>query len=182
MEGLNRDQPSSLLPFVWSPGWNSNQSLHKFQSEVGGCIKGGSAGIKLFNHGSAIQSSNEVSDIGNTSLPAAFSPVSGKWLLVPRHRIYGSEELSIHSPAIAELLEPAFIEISAVDAEALNVLEADNLNIYDCDGHQLSVLPVRINEAMATGCVGYSIGLKGAADLPMSEFVTLFKVEGVGDV
>jgi NADH dehydrogenase/NADH:ubiquinone oxidoreductase 75 kD subunit (chain G) len=23
MEGLNRDQPSSLTPFVWSPGWNS---------------------------------------------------------------------------------------------------------------------------------------------------------------
>ena len=40
MEGLNRDQPGALLPYVWSPGWNSNQSLHKFQAEVGGALEG----------------------------------------------------------------------------------------------------------------------------------------------
>ena len=47
MEGLNRDQPASLTPFVWSPGWNSNQSLQKFQSEVDGPLKGGSSGVRI---------------------------------------------------------------------------------------------------------------------------------------
>ena len=49
MEGLNRDQPASLTPFVWAPGWNSNQSLQKFQSEVDGPLKGGSSGVRLIS-------------------------------------------------------------------------------------------------------------------------------------
>jgi NADH-quinone oxidoreductase subunit G len=51
MEGLNRDEPGALMPYVWSPGWNSNQSLHKFQAEVGGPIRGGSAGVRLLGGG-----------------------------------------------------------------------------------------------------------------------------------
>lgn len=181
MEGLNRSQPSALLPYVWSPGWNSNQSLHKFQSEVGAAIKGGSAGVKLFNNNSDADS-NGFRNLVHLKHPTAFSPINGQWLLVPRHRIFGSDELSLHSPAIAELIEPAFIEISTVDAEALNVLETDNLSIYDSDGHQLAVLAVRINHTMTAGCAGYSIGLDGTHDLPINQFITLYKVDGVGDV
>jgi len=38
MEGVNGKQPGSLIPFVWAPGWNSTQSIHKFQSEAGGAL------------------------------------------------------------------------------------------------------------------------------------------------
>ena len=44
MEGSAGDKPAALQPFIWSPGWNSNQAVQKFQAEAGGPLRGGSAG------------------------------------------------------------------------------------------------------------------------------------------
>ena len=120
MEGLNRSQPGSLLPFVWAPGWNSNQSLHRFQSEVGGPLRGGTAGMRLLGPSQAKKS-------GPRENPPAFSPTQGQWQLVPRYRIFGSEELSALSLGVAELCEDGYIEIRADDALGLEVGEGDGL-------------------------------------------------------
>ncbi|MBV8436339.1 MAG: NADH-quinone oxidoreductase subunit NuoG, partial [Silvibacterium sp.] len=39
--------PPSLIPFFWAPGWNSIQAVNKFQSEVGGSLRGGDPGVRL---------------------------------------------------------------------------------------------------------------------------------------
>src|SRR4030095_5383187 len=48
MEGYNgvgkEDRPPELLPFAWAPGWNSPQAWNKFQTEVGGALRGGDPG------------------------------------------------------------------------------------------------------------------------------------------
>jgi NADH-quinone oxidoreductase subunit G len=38
-----------------------------------------------------------------SAIPAAFEPRDGEWLLVPIHHIFGSDELSLSAPGIAEL-------------------------------------------------------------------------------
>ena len=83
MEGLNRAQPGALLPWVWSPGWNSNQSVQKFQDHPGGALKGGTAGVRLLTAGGH----------GQNGLPGSSKGVdestlqqSGHWQLVPRQR------------------------------------------------------------------------------------------------
>ena len=47
MEGINgahaSERPAALIPFAWSPGWNSPSAWNKFQAEVGGAMKGGAA-------------------------------------------------------------------------------------------------------------------------------------------
>ncbi len=52
MEGYNgagaEDRPPELLPFAWAPGWNSPQAWNKFQTEVGGALRGGDPGVHLF--------------------------------------------------------------------------------------------------------------------------------------
>jgi len=163
MEGLNRSQPGSLLPYVWSPGWNSNQSLHKFQAEVGGPLKGGTAGARLLLP-SAKSGGAEIADI-----PPA-TDAEGQWLLVPKPRIFGSDELSALSPAIAELLVPATIEISSADADSLGVIDGDGLKIGDGPA-----LEVAINDSLAAGCATYSAGMEGTFDLSAGESVTLVK-------
>jgi len=154
MEGLNRAQPGALLPYVWAPGWNSNQSLHKFQAEVGGHLKGGTAGARLLQPGNAT-----APDLPADTVP--FQPQSGRWQLVPRQRIFGSDELSALSPGIADLVEPGFIEINAQSAHELGVSEGDGVEVDDT----LATLEVRINDTVAAGCAGYSIGLAGAENL-----------------
>lgn len=153
MEGLNRHQPGALLPFVWSPGWNSNQSLHKFQTEVGGHLRGGTAGVRLLRAGA----SNPT--IPNTP-PAAVTPTPEHWQLVPRHRIFGSDELSALSPGLCELVEPGFIELCAADAHRLGVEDGDGVAV---ESH--TTLEVKINNSIAPGCAGYGAGLAGSENL-----------------
>ena len=167
MEGLNQSQPGSLLPYVWAPGWNSNQSLHKFQAEVGGPLKGGTAGARL------LLSSTNSGQSSAAEIPATDDAQEGRWLLVIRQRIFGSDELSALSPGIAELVEPAAIEISRADAAKLQVTEGDGITV----GAGQATLEVRINDSIAMGCAAYSIGLAGTFDLVAGEQVTLARAE-----
>jgi NADH-quinone oxidoreductase subunit G len=161
MEGLNSNQPGALLPFVWSPGWNSNQSLHKFQSEVGGPLKGGTAGVRLI-------SQSPSTTPGSTATPGAGS---GAWLLVPRQRIFGSDELSARSTGVEQLVEPGFVELRAADAAQLQVTEGDGVVI----GDDLAKLAVKINDELAPGCIGFSEGLEGTFNLRANSRTDLCK-------
>jgi NADH-quinone oxidoreductase subunit G len=167
MEGLNRDQPGALLPFVWAPGWNSNQSLHKFQAEAGGALKGGTAGARL------LQPGGESGHRDWAGPPDAFEPRNGLWQLVPRQQIFGSDELSAMSPGICELLQPGFVEIGAGDARTLGVREGDGVTLDD----GLATLEVRVNDSVATGCATFGVGLDGASDLVALSRVSLKKAE-----
>jgi NADH-quinone oxidoreductase subunit G len=159
MEGLNRDQPGSLLPFVWAPGWNSNQSLHKFQTEVGGALRGGTAGARL------------LPDAPDTAMPTlpevgAEGPAEGL-LLVPRPRIFGTDELSAASPGVRDMITAACAELHPEDAAALALAEGDGIDL----GDGLATLPVQLNRAMARGCIGYSIGHPGTGNLVPGRFL-----------
>jgi len=158
MEGLNRAQPGALLPYVWAPGWNSNQSLHKFQAEVGGHLQGGTAGARLLQAGNGVAPELP-------AIPMAFQPEPGHWQLVPVQRIFGSDELSALSPGIADLVEPGYLEINSQAASELGVKEGDGVEVDD----SRTTLEVRVNDTVAAGCAGYSAGLAGTQDLvPMT--------------
>jgi NADH-quinone oxidoreductase subunit G len=166
MEGLNRDTPGSLLPWVWSPGWNSNQSLHKFQAEVGGHLKGGTAGVRLLQPGSVAPDEHSPGRVSPNTQP-------GQWQLVPRPQIFGSEELSALSPGIRDLVGLAFIELRAADAASLGVTEGDGIAVGDSG----ATLEVRINDSLAESCAGYGHGLAGAEDIQALAWVTLAKAD-----
>jgi NADH-quinone oxidoreductase subunit G len=145
MEGLNRDQGGSLLPFVWSPGWNSNQSVHKFQSEVAGPLRGGTAGVRLLDDAAADRQP------GSKSQPEP--EPSGPWLLIPRYRIFGSDELSAQTDSIAELAGNAYLELNPNDAQTLGLSAGDGL----CLGSNPAI-EVHLNSSLPDGCIGYTAG------------------------
>ena len=47
MEGYPGEKPTSLTPYYWASGWNSNQAISKFQKEVNGPLSGGDPGVRL---------------------------------------------------------------------------------------------------------------------------------------
>ncbi len=179
MEGLNRSQPGALLPYVWAPGWNSNQSLHKFQSEVGGHLKGGTAGARLLLPTSVTKAKNGEA----SNLKPDAKPKQGQWLMVPRQRIFGSDELSALSPAIAELVDPGFIEISTDDGHILNVIDGDGISLNrdestsGISGMAIATVEVRINDSIAPGCAGFTVGHAGTENIISGELVMLSKAE-----
>ncbi len=110
MEGYPNEPPAPLIPFFWAPGWNSYQAVNKFQEEIAGPLRGGSAGVRLIEPGAG--------DGFVTALPPAFQPRAGEWLLVPRYHIFGSEELSREAPGIAQLSPQPYVALHPEDAAA----------------------------------------------------------------
>ena len=151
MEGLNRGEVSSLIPYVWSPGWNSNQSVFKFQQEVAGPLQGGDVGVRLI----APQPSPIEALASRFHEPPKLPEDDLQF--VPLHPIFGSEELTAHSPPIAERGAGAELVVHPDDAAALGLENGHGVRIA---GEQ--AVAVRIEAGMAKGCAGVALGLLDA--------------------
>jgi NADH-quinone oxidoreductase subunit G len=123
MESGPQPPPPALIPFFWSPGWNSIQSVNKFQSEIGGPLRGGDPGVRLIDAREQIEWSYF------SRIPAAFRPDAGAWLILPCFHIFGSEELSLRAPAIAELIPRPYIGLNATDAALLGVKSGELITL-----------------------------------------------------
>jgi NADH-quinone oxidoreductase subunit G len=164
MEGAAGSKPAALLPYVWSPGWNSNQSLHKFQSEVGGPLRGGTAGTRLLDHG-------ELDKPEAAAVPDPFQASPGEWQLLSRQRIFGSDELSLHTAGIAELAGEACIEMRSDEAARLDLRDGDGVLVNG------SALELRYNDSLPAGCATFSAGYQATEQLRDGETVQMTKAE-----
>jgi NADH-quinone oxidoreductase subunit G len=154
MEGANGGQPGALVPYVWAPGWNSNQSVYKFQQEVGGALSGGDPGVRLIDDPPA--QIDFAQRFRAPILPRANTAAGFR--LLPVHTIFGSDELSMQTEAIAERGPVPHIILSPVDAERLGVTAGGGLRCVELD----AAFEVRIEPALATGNAAICMGLSGA--------------------
>jgi NADH-quinone oxidoreductase subunit G len=159
MEGYEGQPPSSLIPRFWSPGWNSIQSLNKFQDEVGGPLRGGDPGQRLIE---PKQTGPKFFD----KVPDAFQRRNDEWLIVPLSHIFGSEELSALSPAIAARAPQRYLAMNDDDAGRLAVTDGEEVELRL--GGNIHYLPVRLRHALAKGTAGLPVGLRELpfVDLP----------------
>jgi NADH-quinone oxidoreductase subunit G len=157
MEGAPENHPPALNPFMWAPGWNSNQSVGKFQDEAGGHLRGGDPGIRLIGDG------------GGTgpqwfAPPEAGAALSDALRLVPIHHIFGSDETSMHSAAVAERAPHPYLALSPEDATRLGLTEGSEVELL------VDVwLPVKLLPGLAAGVAGVPAGLPG---LPFLEIAS----------
>jgi len=163
MEGASSQPPSPLIPFFWSPGWNSIQATNKFQAEIAGPLKGGDPGVRLI----APQSTDSTTTGGSyfEDVPAAFSRRSDEWLFVPRHHIFGSDELSNAAPAIAQLAPKPYVALAPADAENLGAETGAEVEV-SLNGFAAR-LPVEILEGLPEGLAALPVGLSPLAGLPL---------------
>jgi len=152
MEGNPDQPPSALLPFFWTPGWNSIQAVNKFQAEIGGPLRQGDPGVRVIERDRAEFRFFE-------QPPSAFESRQGEWLVVPLYHIFGSEELSRSAPAIAELSPEPYVALNPEDASSLG-------NEVELFGQRL---PVRLATDLPKGLAGVPAGVQPFAglDLPV---------------
>jgi NADH-quinone oxidoreductase subunit G len=160
MEGFFGEPPSPLIPRFWSPGWNSAQSINKYQIEVGGSLHGGDPGKRLIEP----ESSADMPFYKN--IPVAFKTRTNEWQIVPLHYIFGSEEMSVISPAVKERSPASCACLNPEDAKALKVKDGDKVKLT-IDGEEFDLL-VKIEKTIPSGVAGFSAGLPGIGycDLP----------------
>ncbi|HRP30862.1 MAG TPA: NADH-quinone oxidoreductase subunit NuoG [Agriterribacter sp.] len=165
MEGYPGIPPESLTPFFWSPGWNSGQAVNKYQQETGGALRNENPGVMLFKHNK--------DHIGKfiTDYPDPFTPIPGKYLLLPQHQLFGSEEMSAYSETLSELIPDMVIALSGNDAKTLGVTDGAMIAI---EKNEFSYpLPLKIRNDLKSGIVLVPAGYQAMPYFPWGSWVKL---------
>lgn len=154
MEGYSGEQtPSSMIPFASAAGWNSPQAWNKYQDKVGGSLKNGDPGVRLFDQLERLALRQYIAPqqaVNTTDIQ------QGQAKLVPIYNIYASSMMAARSPVVAEQLPVATWRIGIDDAKDWNIAAGDYLAI-EIDKQQIT-LPVQLVHYLAEGCIGYPVG------------------------
>ncbi|QKJ87927.1 NADH-quinone oxidoreductase subunit G [Paramixta manurensis] len=152
MEGNNQPGAArSQIPFAWAPGWNSPQAWNKFQDEVGGKLRNGDPGVRLFEAGSGQLNWFD-------RVPAAFVG-QDSWRVAPYYNLFGSEEMTQRAPVIQQRMPEACVVVNPADAAKLGVNPGTAVE-FTCAGETLR-LPVRLSASLQAGQVGLPLGMPG---------------------
>ena len=180
MEGYAGVPPAALVPRFWAPGWNSVQSVTRFQEEVNGPLRGGESARRLLEP----QRSREPQQLAGPAteaptsffadIPAAFAPREGQCLIVPLHHIFGSEELSVLTPGIAERAPRPYLAMNARDAERRGLKDGEEADLHLAN--RILRLPVKIRTEAPDGVAGVPVGLPSLEFIPLPQWGTLRKV------
>lgn len=166
MEGMiNGTPPSSMIPFFWSPGWNSVQSINKYQEEVGGALRGGDPGVRLIEPNSGNfgkRSDLRVGEIGAEK---------GTLRLYALDHAFGSEEMSSRAPAIAQRSVGPYLLLNPADAQQAGIAEGE-LADFGVDGKSVR-LPVVIDASIVQGAAGVP---RGFPEIPFIELPVNVKI------
>lgn len=158
MEGQQEKPASSLTSFYWTPGWNSVQALYGYMDEPNGSMKGGDPGIRLIEP--VEESKTEYFKV----LPEVENH-ENEWQIVPVYQIFGSEELSVVSTALAKRIKEPFIYLNPEDAKSKDLNDGDMVELETSET-KLKI-KVRIENSVQKGLAGL------AKDLPGMPFVAL---------
>ncbi len=157
MEGyVGPQKASSLVPFAWAAGWNSPQAWNKYQDEVGGHLKGGDSGVRLFDRLAKRPARSYVA-------PAAVLANAESFRLVPMHHIFASGEFTVKTPAMETRIPEAMFAVGEQDASRLNVQDGQRMTVKT--GDTTISLPVQVIEYLPTGYIGYPVGLAPTVSL-----------------
>ncbi|MGH7231493.1 MAG: NADH-quinone oxidoreductase subunit NuoG [Nitrospiraceae bacterium] len=146
MEGYRGRTPPPIIPQFWAPGWNSNQALNKFPSEVGGALREETPGARLIEGGEPPSRSYV------TAIPGPFGPRAGEWLLLPLHQIFGSDELGSRAPAIVERMPQPYVALNPGDAIRVGLQSEQEADVTA--GTNVYRLPIRLDPSIPQGTAG----------------------------
>jgi NADH-quinone oxidoreductase subunit G len=160
MEGQQESPPSSLVPFYWTPGWNSVQAMYYYLNEPNGQMKGGDPGIRLIEPNEGDAGSYFKIKIQTIETP------KDEWLIIPVYQIFGSEELSSAGFSITQRIQEPFVYMNQKDAEIFDTEDGDLIQL-EISKRKLNIR-VKIENSLRQGIAGLSVNLPGMQfiDLP----------------
>jgi NADH-quinone oxidoreductase subunit G len=170
MEGGNEIPPSSLVPYYWQPGWNSNQAANFYMDEPDGSLKGGDPGVLLINR----KDSDKAQDYFAPGKEIR-NPEKGEWLVVPVYKVFGSEELSALSPAVAKRIPEMFLAMNAEDSERAG-LKPDARVLLNINSQEL-ICKLVTDNSLPERVAGLSVGLPGMDYFDLPAIATISQSE-----
>jgi NADH-quinone oxidoreductase subunit G len=157
MEGGAEATPGGLAPWYWVPRWSSNEALNRFQQEIPGPLRGSRPRVRLIEPAPGAARFF-------TEPPPPFEPRPERWLVLPLHHCLGSEELSMHSQAIAQRAPDPYLAVGRAAADRLGLAVGQSVVLRM--GELEKALPVRIHPALAEG----TAGMPALAGIPLPDW------------
>jgi NADH-quinone oxidoreductase subunit G len=178
MEGFPARPPADSIARYWAPGWNSVQALTRFQEEIGGPLRGGDPGARLFEPAAGRGGEGARADRSepDSACPPPFTRRAQAWRVVEIAHVFGSEELSARAPGIAFLAPQPYVAIGAADAKRLALAGGARVEVEAVDGEarvEARQLPVLIRPELPQGVAGLPLGLPALAGMGRPEWVSV---------
>ncbi|MFS1523049.1 NADH-quinone oxidoreductase subunit NuoG [Microbulbifer sp. 2304DJ12-6] len=160
MEGIHNPDKTQLQANIWSPGWNSNQSINKFQEQIGGERKGGPSGLAIKRSKHPMPEwITPAKETATEELPDIPNPVQ----MQPVYRLFGSGELSNQSKCIVEATEAPFVLINLAEAKIPGIHDGQPIELVTSCGTYRA--EARSAPTIPPGNVGVPYGLPGLETL-----------------
>lgn len=169
MEGVPATRDASVFSSPWTPGWNSNQSVLNFQNSINGALRQASHGQCLILNSVSRKTYFEYSKTSNDKASGKKESLS----VFPLYQLFGSEELTAHTPAIQAKATAAYVAISPKDAQSLGLKATDGVEVENN-----GAVAFIIRESINPGTVGVSVGLSGLNFQNISDRISLSKAKG----
>lgn len=163
MEGVPAMRDAAVFNTPWAGGWNSNQSIFKFQEHTGGPLKQAGHGQRLVSGGV----DKVYGDAVTGQAPA------GAYQVFPLYHLFGTEELTALAPAIQERTTGAYVALSTMDAAKLGLQASDGVTLEN----GVSV-PYIVRNSILPGTVGVTVGMQGLNFHDIPGAVALAKAAG----
>lgn len=141
MEGAPIERPPAVNALIWSPGWNSNEAINKFQDEIGGALTGGDPGVRSIEENSnTAKLSYEYKNAKSCAVVA-----------VSHSRIFDGCEFSFQSIALAQRCEKRTLLVSRKTAQNHSISHGQKGSVH-VEGIDLE-LPIEVSDSIPNGVV-----------------------------
>lgn len=140
MEGAPINKPSTLMPQVWSPGWNSNEAINKFQQEINGPLKGGEAGLRLLDTNSSLP-------LAAAALIPSITIGAGQILAHTQNHLFASDRASSLSAALKQRSTAISARMHPDTAAAMGLVDGAEVCVALAQAQWL--LPLTVDASMA---------------------------------
>ncbi|WP_169767786.1 NADH-quinone oxidoreductase subunit NuoG [Enterobacteriaceae endosymbiont of Donacia proxima] len=145
------------IPFLWNPGWNSPESLYKFQKEIGISSKYGETGFK-------IRSKNKC-EIHIKKIYYKHNNINynNQLIIIAHQKLFQNNSLIQKSNLIKRYFNDYYVILNKKDAKKLGILNNYLIKLYCLNN--IFILKVYISKFLNQGLVSLPLGTK---NIPLS--------------
>ncbi|QJC36237.1 NADH-quinone oxidoreductase subunit NuoG [Enterobacteriaceae endosymbiont of Donacia cincticornis] len=146
------------IPFLWAPGWNSSQALHKFQKEIGVSSKYGITGFKICQKNKYKVHIKRIYHVCNN-----INNNHNQLIIIAHQNLFQNNSVIQKSNLIKKYFNNYYIIFNKNDAKQLGILNNDLVQIY-CLKNKF-ILKTHISNFLNKGLVSLPLGVK---NIPLS--------------
>ncbi|MEW6998128.1 NADH-quinone oxidoreductase subunit NuoG [Colwelliaceae bacterium BS250] len=134
MEGGNVNS-TSAMPFTWAPGWNSNQSISKYQQQVGGPLINAAPIVNIFDPNAddepiASTFATEPDSLDGQSLDTRADNINENALTIyPAKHIFGNDYLGLKGSEFKLTAPIPYIQVTTLTAQKYNITDCQYIDI-----------------------------------------------------